>query len=99
MQTLLGQPQVSPEWRASVERVMKEQAETLEYLKDNDLPSLKPRVFTPEILIISDYCRPMKPNPAIQPHLLDTLLPLDTLRRRLYTHLYLRVLDITESAV
>jgi hypothetical protein len=34
MQTLLGQPQVSPEWRASVERVMKEQTETLEYLKD-----------------------------------------------------------------
>jgi hypothetical protein len=34
MQTLLGQPQLSPEWRASVEQVMKEQAETLEYLKD-----------------------------------------------------------------
>jgi hypothetical protein len=34
MQALLGQPQLSSEWRASVERVMKEQAETLEYLKD-----------------------------------------------------------------
>ena len=34
MQTLLGQPQLSPEWRASVEQVTKEQAETLEYLKD-----------------------------------------------------------------
>lgn len=27
-------PQLSPEWRASVERVIREQAETLEYLKD-----------------------------------------------------------------
>ncbi|HEX5440371.1 MAG TPA: hypothetical protein VFW76_05775 [Ktedonobacterales bacterium] len=27
-------PQLSPEWRAAVERTMREQAETLEYLKD-----------------------------------------------------------------
>jgi hypothetical protein len=27
-------PRLSPEWRASVERAMHEQAETLEYLKD-----------------------------------------------------------------
>ncbi|MGO8949182.1 MAG: hypothetical protein ACLQUY_16355 [Ktedonobacterales bacterium] len=27
-------PRLSPEWRGSVERAMREQAETLEYLKD-----------------------------------------------------------------
>lgn len=34
IRAVLKQPQLSPEWRASVERVMREQAETLEYLKD-----------------------------------------------------------------
>jgi hypothetical protein len=36
MQVILGQPapQLSPEWRAAVERAMREQAETLEYLQD-----------------------------------------------------------------
>ena len=36
MQAVLEQPvlQLSPEWRAAVERAMREQAETLEYLKD-----------------------------------------------------------------
>ncbi len=36
MQMILGQPapQLSPEWRAAAERAMREQAETLEYLKD-----------------------------------------------------------------
>jgi len=34
MQAVLGQPQLSPKWHASIERVMRDQAETLEYLKD-----------------------------------------------------------------
>jgi hypothetical protein len=34
IQAVLEQPQLSPEWRASVERVIRDQAETLEYLKD-----------------------------------------------------------------
>ena len=34
MQAVLGQPQLSPEWHDAVERVMRDQTETLEYLKD-----------------------------------------------------------------
>jgi hypothetical protein len=34
IQAALEMPRLSPEWQASVERVMQEQAETLEYLKD-----------------------------------------------------------------
>ncbi len=34
MEAVLGQRQLSPEWRAAVVRTMHEQAETLEYLKD-----------------------------------------------------------------
>ena len=34
IRAVLEQPQLSPEWRASVERVTREQAETLEYLTD-----------------------------------------------------------------
>ena len=34
MQAVLGQPQLSPEWHDAVERAMRDQTETLEYLKD-----------------------------------------------------------------
>ena len=34
MRAVLEQPKLSPEWPAPFKRVMREQAETLEYLKD-----------------------------------------------------------------